>query len=275
MNDFIESLLEQKPHYDEEILGLKNEIANILLCLDPLDVMLHSMWYARTLCFLFYSQCEGPSKGDSKAIENAHIRLFDKCEELVRQCNYHKFFEFAEVEASFDGSQNESRVAIKAFQEKSSSYQALRGKRYQLLEEEYLSNLLSGQDELIHEIYGVSSSDIVKGAIALRDSLCLGWNNAMHRFDEVFEEWQSIDQSNPDSINALKDNHDARDISEKLFGSSLHDVWKITGWPAELIEDLSLPAFPESGSESLAYGINPVGIMPIRNYPFITIGEKA
>lgn len=313
MNDFIESLLEQKPHYDEEILGLKNEIANILLCLDPLDVMLHSMWYARTLCFLFYSQCEGPSKGDSrsepltelelnnahiipellqsmltalprdkvarlddsKAIENAHIRLFDKCEELVRQCNYHKFFEFAEVEASFDGSQNESRVAIKAFQEESSSYQALRGKRYQLLEEEYLSNLLSGQDELIHEIYGVSSSDIVKGAIALRDSLCLGWNNAMHRFDEVFEEWQSIDQSNPDSINALKDNHDARDISEKLFGSSLHDVWKITGWPAELIEDLSLPAFPESGSESLAYGINPVGIMPIRNYPFITIGEKA
>ena len=67
MNDFIESLLEQKPHYDEEILGLKNEIANILLCLDPLDVMLHSMWYARTLCFLFYSQCEGPSKGDSRS----------------------------------------------------------------------------------------------------------------------------------------------------------------------------------------------------------------
>lgn len=313
MCDFIESLLDQKPHFDEEVLSLKKEIAEILLGLDPLEVMLHSMRYARLLCFLFYAQREGSNEGDSelepltelelnnalivpeflqsmltalprgkvarlddsREIENALMRLFDKCEELVRQCNFHKYFEFAEMEASFDGSHNESRAAIKAFQEEASSYQALRGKRYQLLEEEYLSNLLSGQDGLIHEIYGVSSSDVVKGAIALRDSLCLGWNDAMHRFDEVFEEWQRADQSNPNSISALIDNDDARDISEKLFGSGLHDVRKITGWPAELIEDLSLPSFPESSSESAAYDINPVGILPIRNYPFIKIKGKA
>lgn len=313
MNDFIESLLEQKPHYDEEILGLKKEIADILLCLDPLEVMLHSMWYARTLCLLFYAQCECPSEGDSesepltelelnnalivpeylqsmltalprdkfarlddsKAIENAHMRLFDKCEELIRLCHFHKIIEFAQAEASSISSQNEFEAATKAFQEEASSYQSLRGKRYQLLEEEYLSYLLSGQDKIIHEIYGMSSLDVVKGAIALRDSLCLGWNDAMHRFDEVFEEWQRTDQRNPDSISALKDSHDAQDISEKLFGSGLYDVQKITGWPAELIEDLSLTSFPESGSEGLAYEINPVGIMPIRNHPFITIGEKA
>lgn len=313
MNDFIDGLLNQKPHYDEEILGLKNEIADILLRLDPLDVMLHSMWYARRLCFLFYAQCEGPSEGDSeseplaelelnnalivpeylqsmltalprdkvarlddsKAIEKAHVRLFDKCEELIRLCHFHKIIEFAQIEASSISSQNEFEAAIKAFQEEASSYQALRGKRYQLLEEEYLSYLLSGQDKLIHEIHGVSFSDVVKGVIALRNSICLGWGNVMNRFDEAFEEWQRIDQSDPDSMHALREKFNARDISENLFGSGLYDVQKITGWPAELIQDLSMLSFPESGSEGLAYAINPVGIMPIRNYPFITIGEKA
>lgn len=271
------------------------------------------MWYARTLCFLFYAQCEGPSEGysrsepltelelnnaliipeflqsmltalprgkvarldDSKAIENAHMRLFDKCEELIRLCQLYKIMEFAEVEASSGNSQNEFRAAIKAFQEEASSYQALRGKRYQLLEEVYLSYLLSGQDGLIHEIYGVSFSDVVKGVIALRNSICLGWGNVMNRFDEAFEEWQRTDQSDPDSMHALREKFDAQDISEKLFGSGLYDVQKITGWPAVLIQDLSMPSFPEYVSESLAYEINPVGIMPIRNYPFITIGEKA
>ncbi|MEA5020866.1 MAG: hypothetical protein VB027_10930 [Gordonibacter sp.] len=310
MNSFVESLLKEKPDYDSKVLLIKDEIASILLALDPLEVMLHSMWYMRMICAQSNMQEWGSDESrldseplteleennalivpeylqsllinlpksevtlleDKNAIESAHAKLFDKCEELVNISNVYKLMEFAETfpERSVDDTES----AIQDFQVEASLYEAIRGKRYQILEETYLDSLISAQDKLIQEIYGISASDVVRGVIALRDSLCLGWNDVIQQFDELFEAWQHMDQGDTASLDQIRDQCNASGIAENMFGSGLFDVAKITGWPNEIIDDLSRPAFPEIGAKDLAREISPIGILPIRNYPFISIGEK-
>jgi len=217
MNSFVEGLLKEKPTCDANVLQLKDEIANILLALDPLEVMLHAMQYMRIICVQsnMQEQDRDESRHDSEpltemeknnalivpeylqsllislpendvalledeeAIENAHAKLFDKCEELVSISNIHKFMEFAEAFPELPTNDDES--AIQNFQVEANLYEAIRGKRYPLLEEVYLDSLLSGQDRLIQKTYGISASSIVRGVITLRDSLCLGWNDAIQR----------------------------------------------------------------------------------------------
>ncbi|WP_302396104.1 SEC-C metal-binding domain-containing protein [Eggerthella sinensis] len=310
MNDFAKELVKIMPDQNACVLELKNEIAGILFSVDPLEAMLRAMWYMRTICFLRGAQRSMPGEkvdemerlseldGNNALIvpeylqsllthlpasgtaevgfcldrEAAYAHLFDACEKLVEQSHALSIMELAEAFPEF--SSDEEERAIWNFQLEAKFYESIRGRRYQVIEEEYLACLLPDQDNLIRGIYGIGADDVIEGVVHLRDSLIRGWGDLLEEARSLSDGWGVQDRASESSAVARQTSVDEKDIADKLFGASLYDVAKITSWPKNLIEDLSKPAFPKDGDSDFAFCIDPIGILPIRGHPFISIDGK-
>lgn len=284
---------------------LKERILSNICMLTPLDVMMAAMDYMRMVC-MSRSMADATDRRRN-AIEELHdnnallvpeylqsvlvvldqaalneeasgankqaalAELFDDCEELVEIGRPLKMARA--VEAVGDGNWDNS---LGQFQLESKLYEDLRGKRYQVLEEPYLRYLIEGQDDLIQEIYGISGSKVVDGAIALMDSLIKGWQATIDEMRGFMDEFETLDQNDRTVMDQFRHRVVESNCFARLFGPNLFDVEAITGWPAALIGDLSLDAF--SGREATHTDfedLDPVESLPIRKRPFIRIGEKS
>ena len=148
-------------------------------------------------------------------------------------------------------------------------YQSVRGVRYQAIEEEYLTILLARQDELIRSVYGIGSTEVVEGVSALIRSLTLGWVEDLDRVVTRYQDMSNQDVGMPDSSSSgLEIDKD------RLYGCRLNDVFLTTQWPGVLICDLSLPVACSRDCEAFE-ALDPLGILPIVKKPFLQIGERS
>ncbi len=298
----------EKGALDSDVRRLKSEISQILIRRDPLEIMRAAMWYMRTICFMrnAYVAFDGAGEDEkplselecnnallvpeylqsalvalprtafeeasAKANENKETaRLFDICDKLIEKCRMQKYTNVSAEIICSDGTVD----PLLSFRFEAKLYEDLRGKRYQALEESYLRFLLREQDYLIREEYGICADDVVDGVLALMDSLVLGFSDALEEVRK--RQARSLIESGgkAEVASSLRNEAQADDLGNRLFGDALFDVAQITGWPDAIIADLSFPAFSPEGSLEDFNSIDPTGILPIRLKPFIEIDGKS
>ncbi|MBQ8541797.1 MAG: SEC-C domain-containing protein [Clostridia bacterium] len=148
----------------------------------------------------------------------------------------------------------------------SQSLYLVKGNRYQIFELEPIKYLLPPHDEVLIELFGVSSSDIISGLDKLRYALSQEYADSVMGLFEEFERYQ---QGN------AEDFEKAQNLAEKVYGSALIDVKTITGWDDRFIETLTL----EVGENKTFFGEAefagwPIVELPVSRKPFIKIDGK-
>ena len=150
----------------------------------------------------------------------------------------------------------------------------VRGKRYQFVEKEYFSALLVPHDEIFNQLFGLSANDIIEGIVKLQYALSQGRFGALNKLGEMFEEFQSTDEENPESCIA-KQCELGQDLISKAFGFELNNVIGVTGWSEQFVKELSYECGQETSFFSHdEYAGWPAIDLPIQKRPFIKIDEQ-
>lgn len=285
----------------QDILLSKQRLFGLIESLDPLEILLRAVWYSRSLAMirtiniddggmcdplneliynnanlipeflqssLLFVAANGKTSRDD---DSASVRLEEMigcAESIIDSLNRSFLVRYANVYVT--GKRAGLSENILNYLVEAKAYLPIRGKRYQVIEEDYLSLLLSEQDGLIQSVYGVGFAEIIDGFTALMRSLTLGWPSAMQSMAEQYDSWEEKGDSAFEEISRKQ----AAAIVESVFGYSLHDVGSVTKWPEALIDDLSLPLALVSDFSSFA-SIDPLGILPIANKPFIKIDDNS
>ena len=293
----VNALNSAREELQTDISARRSRLASLIEILDPLEIMLRSAWYSRFLshmrfinmgdkderdvfdelyfnnanlvpeflqsCLLFIAARGESSNADSSATSRLEETI--ACaESIIDVLNQAFLVRYSDVHIA--GKNAGLSDDVIRYQIESKTYQSLRGRRYQAIEEDYLTLLLSKQDDLIKEVYGIGATDVINGFVALMTSLTLGWSAACNELGKQYDNWQKEPLRSFDGIS--KD--EAARIANSVFGTALHDVAAVTQWPESLIEDLSLSAASVSDFEKVN-SIDPPGIMPIVDKPFIRI----
>ena len=293
----VNALNSAREELQTDISDRRSRLVSLIETLDPLEIMLRSAWYSRFLslmrftnmgekderdvfdelyfnnanlvpeflqsCLLFIAARGESSNADSSAASRLEETI--ACaESIIDVLNQAFLVRYSDVHIA--GKNAGLSDDVIRYQIESKTYQSLRGRRYQAIEEDYLTLLLSKQDDLIKEVYGVGAIDVINGFVALMTSLTLGWSAAFNELGKQYDNWQKEPLHSFDGIS--KD--EAARIANSVFGTALHDVAAVTQWPESLIEDLSLSAASVTDFEKVN-SIDPLGILPIVDKPFIRI----
>lgn len=165
----------------------------------------------------------------------------------------------------------------------------IRGKRYTVHDIPFHKDLLEPHDEILKEIYGVGTDDIIEGLEKIQFALLHGIIKAtadLREFDrlikpklleklEKMEDSQRTEKINPAELmeQVVKENgwETLRDdVVGRFFGLDIFDLEKVTNLPKSLLDDLSLE--PGQDVEFFAEGQYkgwPLRIWPVFRYPFI------
>lgn len=150
----------------------------------------------------------------------------------------------------------------------------VRGQRYQVHEVEYLEKLLSGHEAIFVSSFGISTAQIINGIKKLQFSLSQGKADALNRFGELFDVYSG--SKGEATMEEFIEQHreEGQRFAGELFGTNLYDVLKVTGWPHDFVESMSLGIndFPEF-FEMAEFGGWPIIDLPVQKKPFIKIGE--
>lgn len=147
----------------------------------------------------------------------------------------------------------------------------VRGQRYQVFEIEYYQKLLAEHDGIFKDTFGISAEDITKGIAKLQYSLTQEKVDAVNQFHDVFEKFQNYEEDDEEAF-FIEHKQESEDFYNKVFGTQLRDVSKITKWPEAFIEELSWKLNDETGffNDSPFSGW-PIVDLPIFKRPFIRI----
>lgn len=148
----------------------------------------------------------------------------------------------------------------------------VRGKRDITFNKRYFSLLLGPQDENFKRFYGISSTEIINGILKLIDVLFESKVKTFLSCNARFckEISSSDDESLPGIIESGK-----RCVLGEIKDVSVFDVANITGWPQDLISDLSLPVASGNPATTHEYQFWPIDDLAIRDRPFIILDGKS
>lgn len=148
----------------------------------------------------------------------------------------------------------------------------VRGNRYQVFELEPIKALLSPHDEILKELFGVSSEEIIQGLDKLRYALSQGYADAFMEFGREFESFCEAVDSGRSPEEVLKESEERTSIvAGKVFGNDLLDVKKVTGWDEHFINVLSSGLNENSCSQEGEFSEWPIVNLPVMKKPFIKI----
>lgn len=139
----------------------------------------------------------------------------------------------------------------------------VRGEQYQLFRIPILKELLSQQENLIKEIYGLSTDEIISGLEIMERNLSSGRLDAMKELRNQMDKIDFLDDA------FIKE---SQEIVQKFIGTALFEVKKNTSWSDSFINDLCL----DIGSDNSFFDHNefpgwPIWNLPIQYKPFIKI----
>lgn len=150
----------------------------------------------------------------------------------------------------------------------------VRGKRYQFVEKEYFTALLSPHNEIFNQLFGLSADDIIEGIGKLQYALSQGRFGALNKLGEMFEEFQSTAAENLESC-IEKQRKIGQSLISKAFGNELNNVIGVTGWTEQFVKELSYECSKETSFFSHEeYAGWPVIDLPIQKRPFIKIEQQ-
>lgn len=149
----------------------------------------------------------------------------------------------------------------------------VRGNRYQIFELEPIKSLLPPHDEILLELFGLSSLEVIEGLKKLQYSLTQGYADAMMDLCQEFESFLATVDSgiSPEEVHKHAEERIAK-IFEKLRGKDLIDVAFITGWDSRFIDMLSYELGECSTFwEQREFSGWPITELPVVKKPFIKI----
>lgn len=149
----------------------------------------------------------------------------------------------------------------------------VRGNRYQIFELEPMKSLLPPHDEILLELFGISSLEVIEGLKKLQYSLTQGYADAIMELGQEFDLFLAAVDSGitPEEAHKRAEKRTAK-ILGKLNGKDLIDVEFITGWTSRFIDILSYGLGEYSsfwGKEEFAGW--PITELPVAKKPFIRI----
>ena len=147
----------------------------------------------------------------------------------------------------------------------------VRGNRYQFLEKDYYSYLLSSHDSIFQQLFGIGAENVVDGISKIQYALSQGKFAPFNRLMQMFNELQDTD---PENIEKEMESHreERKKLASQFFGYELNDICKITGWPQTFAKSLSFSLGEDTSFFSHAeYPGWPIIDLPIHKRPFIEI----
>lgn len=148
----------------------------------------------------------------------------------------------------------------------------VRGKCYQILEKEYLEKLLTSHNQTFLNLFNISTEQIICGFDKLQFALSQGKLAALNEFMGIVDEY--IDSGKRDIKDFFDSNpNQSSAFFDRFLGTSLRDVFEITGWPEAFMRALSY----EINEDSKFFSHDdfsgwPIIDLPIQKKPFIKIG---
>ena len=163
-----------------------------------------------------------------------------------------------------------------------SNWVILRGNRYQVLEGEFYSYVLSPHDDILNEVYGVGAADIAAGFQAMANTARSGHADAIMEMKKQFEAAQAFAAAHDGpqekameawlEANAEQTQAAARAIDD-MFRGGIANVSRHTTLPQTLLADLAYRRGEET--EFFApgdYAGTPYRTLPVRKKPLIQLG---
>lgn len=152
----------------------------------------------------------------------------------------------------------------------------IRGNRYQFQHKRLLEQLLLEQDELMSEVLQISHKQFIDGIVKLEYSLSSANADSLNDLIHKFDEWTEFMEQNPDedALDLFKDqNKEANGkLMGEIFGYSLNDVKRVTGWPDFFIQQLSYKVGEyDNFYTDRDFAGWPIDIQPTHRRPFIDV----
>ena len=147
----------------------------------------------------------------------------------------------------------------------------LRGRRYQLLEEEFLKFMLRPHDETLWKCYGMGADEVAAGIQAIAETSRAGWSRAadsVERGMKAAEAYGGPEGVSPDMV------QQTRDAVDDLFNGGICNMSRHTKMSEPLLQDLSY--LPGENVEFQAEGElrgTPLRTLPALVKPGIKLGE--
>ena len=143
----------------------------------------------------------------------------------------------------------------------------VRGNQYQNYQIPVMRALLEPQDDLIQQTYHVDAYTIIQGLERLEKNLSSGRLDAAKKFGDFLDKYESVELSDE----CLDQ---GRGLFMQSIGVDLFDVKKATGWPDDLLNDLSLEiGEDESLFSHEEYNGWPLWNLPVQIKPCIKIND--
>ena len=161
-----------------------------------------------------------------------------------------------------------------------SSWVALRGNRYYVLEGEFYRYVLAPHDDVLKEVYGVGADDIAAGFQAMANASRSGLADAISEIGKQYQSAQAFADANHkplrDVIEAWRaaDAEPLRSVSDDMYSGGVANVSRHTELPALLLKDLAYRRGDET--EFFAAGDfagTPYRTLPARKKPLIQLGS--
>lgn len=188
-------------------------------------------------------------------------------EELYTEIQGFYFFWAAYIQKQYEIDEDKLKDIVEA-----QYMYGVRGNRYQIFELEPIKALLFPHDEVLLELFGVSSDDIINGLDKLRYALSQGYADAFMEFGKEYGLFcEAVDSGrNPEEV--FKESEERTSvIAGKIFGSDLINVKKVTGWDVRFIKMLSCGLNEYSYSREGEFAGWPIVDLPVNKKPFIEI----
>ena len=147
----------------------------------------------------------------------------------------------------------------------------LRGRRYQVLEGEFLKFMLRPHDETLWKCYGMGADEVAVGVQAIADTSRTGWSSAADNVERGMKAAEAC--RGPEGMSADMVRH-ARDAVDDLLNGGICNMSRHTNMSEPLLQDLSY--LPGENVEFLAEGElrgTPLRTLPALVKPGIKLGE--
>lgn len=147
----------------------------------------------------------------------------------------------------------------------------LRGRRYQVLEEEFLKFMLRPHDEILRKCYGMGADEIASEVQAIADTSRTGWSRAAENIELGMKAAGAFD--GPEGMSAEMVIQ-MRKAADDLFNGGICNLSRYSNMSGPLLQDLSFA--PGENVEFLADGEfrgTPLRTLPALVKPGIRLGE--
>lgn len=171
---------------------------------------------------------------------------------------------------------HDSRLAFQIL----STWIMIRGRRFQVMEEEFFGYVLKPHDEALEKVYGISSTQLAKELQRIADLPRTGFVKAQQELDKLMSAAESEKPDQPSEAHAGAESpdlspdiaHRAAMVFDDLFRGGLFNLTKHTGLPEALLADLSYkPGENQEFNDGSPIGGTPFKTLPAKLKPLIEI----